>query len=183
MLFLQVSFDEYTGNHHTNTFFFLLSKMGHFQPQGQTFHSQIILDFRSLQPFFFFFALLMPCNDTKLMSSFQTLKTAYSNGSTEKEKFSFIWQKSVTKIRVTLWMNIAEFYFHLLINIQASHWRKHRLNEIWIFLLRHQIEVTLVQNNLMHCEIKIDKLKGVFRLTWHFQISRPIIPPQWFMLN
>lgn len=80
-------------------------------------------------------------------------------------------------------MNIAEFYFHLLINIQASHWRKHRLNEIWIFLLRHQIEVTLVQNNLMHCEIKIDKLKGVFRLTWHFQISRPIIPPQWFMLN
>lgn len=55
MLFLQVSFDEYTGNHHTNTFFFLLSKMGHFQPQGQIFHSQIILDFRSLQPFFFFF--------------------------------------------------------------------------------------------------------------------------------
>lgn len=71
-------------------FFFLLLKMGHFQPQGQTFHSQIILDFRSLQPSFFFFALLMPCNDTKLMSSFQTLKTAYSNGSTEKEKFSFI---------------------------------------------------------------------------------------------
>lgn len=35
-------------------FFFLLSKMGHFQPQGQTFHSQIILDFRSLQPSFFF---------------------------------------------------------------------------------------------------------------------------------
>lgn len=70
-------------------FFFLLSKMGHFQPQGQTFHSQIILDFRSLQPSFFF-ALLMPCNDTKLMSSFQTLKTAYSNGSTEKEKFSFM---------------------------------------------------------------------------------------------
>lgn len=34
-------------------FFFLLSKMGHFQPQGQTFHSQIILDFRSLQPSFF----------------------------------------------------------------------------------------------------------------------------------
>lgn len=55
-------------------FFFWLSKMGHFQPQGQTFHSQIILDFRSLQPSFFFFALLMPCNDTKLMSSFRHLK-------------------------------------------------------------------------------------------------------------
>lgn len=75
MLFLQVSLDEYTGNHHTNTFsllfLFLTFENGSF-PTSRTnfpFINHLRLPFITL----FFFALLMPCNDTKLMSSFQTL--------------------------------------------------------------------------------------------------------------
>lgn len=73
----------------TPTLFFLIFENGSF-PTSRTnfpFTNHLRLP---LITTFFFFALTMPCNDTKLMSSFQTLKTAYSNGSTEKEKFSFI---------------------------------------------------------------------------------------------
>lgn len=73
-------------------FFFLTFENGSFPTSRTNFPFTNHLRLPLITTFFFFFALLMPCNDTKLMSSFQTLKTAYSNGSTEKEKFSFMWQ-------------------------------------------------------------------------------------------